>query len=63
MNVPVMRKDLRRINVCKSNWDRAHKDSIRATLVSGRGAMAWRSQPVPLGKTQSGIVRDKFSGT
>eukprot|EP00983_Pelagomonas_calceolata_P025308 793924-Pelagomonas_calceolata.AAC.1 len=38
MNVPVLRKDLSRIKVVRSIWDRAHKDSIRAALVPGRGA-------------------------
>eukprot|EP00983_Pelagomonas_calceolata_P028458 891123-Pelagomonas_calceolata.AAC.1 len=37
MNVPVMRRDLSRINVRRSTWDRAHKNSIRAALVPSRG--------------------------
>eukprot|EP00983_Pelagomonas_calceolata_P080892 1155340-Pelagomonas_calceolata.AAC.1 len=36
--IPILRRDLSRINICESAWDRAHKDSIRAAWVSGRGA-------------------------
>eukprot|EP00983_Pelagomonas_calceolata_P116712 1160339-Pelagomonas_calceolata.AAC.8 len=46
MNVPVMRKDFSRINVCRSTWDRLHKDTVRATLVTGRGASTIRKEPV-----------------
>eukprot|EP00983_Pelagomonas_calceolata_P069561 1150406-Pelagomonas_calceolata.AAC.2 len=46
MNVLVLRKDLSRINVCGSAWDRAHKCSIRVALVSGRGASTIRENPV-----------------
>eukprot|EP00983_Pelagomonas_calceolata_P054117 1143571-Pelagomonas_calceolata.AAC.2 len=45
MNVPVLRKDLSRIKVGKPTWDRAH-NSIRAALVSGRGASTSRENPV-----------------
>eukprot|EP00983_Pelagomonas_calceolata_P042779 1138649-Pelagomonas_calceolata.AAC.1 len=38
MNVPILRRGFGRIKVVRSTWDRAHKYSIRATLVSGRGA-------------------------
>eukprot|EP00983_Pelagomonas_calceolata_P023713 746587-Pelagomonas_calceolata.AAC.1 len=37
-NVPVLRRDLGRIKVSLSAWIRAHKGSIRAALVPGRGA-------------------------
>eukprot|EP00983_Pelagomonas_calceolata_P028779 901900-Pelagomonas_calceolata.AAC.1 len=46
MNVPILRRDPNRANVCGSAWDRAHKDSIRATSVSGRGASTIRENPV-----------------
>eukprot|EP00983_Pelagomonas_calceolata_P050073 1141794-Pelagomonas_calceolata.AAC.1 len=46
MNVPISRRDFGRIKVVRSTWGRAHKDSIRATLVSGRGASTSREKPV-----------------
>eukprot|EP00983_Pelagomonas_calceolata_P066455 1149052-Pelagomonas_calceolata.AAC.1 len=46
VNVPVLRRDLGRIKVSLSAWDRAHKDSIRATLVPGREASTVREKPV-----------------
>eukprot|EP00983_Pelagomonas_calceolata_P036105 1129344-Pelagomonas_calceolata.AAC.1 len=56
MNVPTLRRDFGRIKVARSTWDRAHKDIIRETLVSGRGASTIREK-------QSGIVWEIFSGT
>eukprot|EP00983_Pelagomonas_calceolata_P006553 215345-Pelagomonas_calceolata.AAC.1 len=32
MNVPILRRVFGKIKVVKLTWDRAHKDSIRATL-------------------------------
>eukprot|EP00983_Pelagomonas_calceolata_P016303 515412-Pelagomonas_calceolata.AAC.1 len=46
MNVPILRRDFGTIKVVRSTWDRAHKDSIRATLVSSRGASTIREKPV-----------------
>eukprot|EP00983_Pelagomonas_calceolata_P013160 420444-Pelagomonas_calceolata.AAC.1 len=40
VDIPVLRRDLGRIMVGLSAWDRAHKESIRAALVAGRGASA-----------------------
>eukprot|EP00983_Pelagomonas_calceolata_P040908 1137819-Pelagomonas_calceolata.AAC.4 len=56
VNVPILRRDLGRIKVSLSAWDRALKDSIRVALVPAE-------EPVPVGKTQSGIGREMFSGT
>eukprot|EP00983_Pelagomonas_calceolata_P077005 1153682-Pelagomonas_calceolata.AAC.1 len=42
VNVPVLRRDLGRIKVGRSAWDRAYKDSIRMALVPGRGASTIR---------------------
>eukprot|EP00983_Pelagomonas_calceolata_P110755 1159709-Pelagomonas_calceolata.AAC.4 len=44
--VSVLRRDLRRIKVSLSAWDRSHKDNIRAALVPGRGAITIREKPV-----------------
>eukprot|EP00983_Pelagomonas_calceolata_P008138 264713-Pelagomonas_calceolata.AAC.1 len=44
--VPVLRRDLGKIKVRLSTWDRAHKDSIRAALVLSRGASTIRENPV-----------------
>eukprot|EP00983_Pelagomonas_calceolata_P055352 1144116-Pelagomonas_calceolata.AAC.1 len=38
VNVPVLRRDLSRIKVGGSAWDRAHDDRTRTALVPGRGA-------------------------
>eukprot|EP00983_Pelagomonas_calceolata_P016599 523785-Pelagomonas_calceolata.AAC.3 len=51
VNVPVVRRDPRRIKVSLYAWDRSHKDMIRAALVPSRGASTSR-------KTQSGIARE-----
>eukprot|EP00983_Pelagomonas_calceolata_P119431 1160605-Pelagomonas_calceolata.AAC.5 len=37
VNALVLRRSLRRIKVGRSVWDKEHKDSVRATLVPGRG--------------------------
>eukprot|EP00983_Pelagomonas_calceolata_P083831 1156238-Pelagomonas_calceolata.AAC.2 len=59
MNVPVLRRDLGRIDVGRSSWDRAHKDSIRAAMVSGRGASTIKENPV---RDSSGdIFRDFYA--
>eukprot|EP00983_Pelagomonas_calceolata_P079610 1154763-Pelagomonas_calceolata.AAC.1 len=44
VNVSILRRDLRRIKVSLSAWVRAHKDSIRAALVAGRGASTIREK-------------------
>eukprot|EP00983_Pelagomonas_calceolata_P042862 1138686-Pelagomonas_calceolata.AAC.2 len=36
INIPVLRRDLSRMKVGRSAWDRAHKGSIRAALVLDR---------------------------
>eukprot|EP00983_Pelagomonas_calceolata_P023503 740009-Pelagomonas_calceolata.AAC.1 len=56
MNVPVLGRDLGRIQVGKPAWDRAHEDSIRAALVPGKGASTIRKKTV---KNSTGdILRD-----
>eukprot|EP00983_Pelagomonas_calceolata_P037565 1136394-Pelagomonas_calceolata.AAC.10 len=45
-DVPVLGRDLSRINVSGSAWDGAHKDSVRAALVPGSGASTSRENPV-----------------
>eukprot|EP00983_Pelagomonas_calceolata_P061250 1146749-Pelagomonas_calceolata.AAC.1 len=42
VDVPVLRRDLGGFKMSLSAWDRAHKDSIRAALVPGRGASTIR---------------------
>eukprot|EP00967_Tisochrysis_lutea_P115048 scaffold183922_cov18-Tisochrysis_lutea.AAC.1 len=44
-NVSVLRRDLCRIRVGKLAWNKAHKDSIRASLVPGRGSSNVRENP------------------
>eukprot|EP00983_Pelagomonas_calceolata_P007014 228190-Pelagomonas_calceolata.AAC.1 len=59
MNVPVLGSDLPRIKVGRPGWDRAHKDSIRTALVSGRGASTIRENPV---RDSSGdVFRDFYA--
>eukprot|EP00983_Pelagomonas_calceolata_P020741 651593-Pelagomonas_calceolata.AAC.1 len=59
MNVLILRKDFGRIKVMRSTWDRAHKDSIRATLVSSRGSSTIREKPVR--NCSRDIFRDLYS--
>eukprot|EP00983_Pelagomonas_calceolata_P047479 1140663-Pelagomonas_calceolata.AAC.1 len=71
VDIPVLRKDLGRMKVGSSAWDRAHKESIRAALVAGRGASTIREKSgfyteakalmVPVGMQQlggCGLVRN-----
>eukprot|EP00983_Pelagomonas_calceolata_P122197 1160884-Pelagomonas_calceolata.AAC.15 len=59
MNVPVLGRDLSRIKVGSLSWDRAHKDSVRAALVSGRGASTVLENPV---RDHSGdVFRDSYA--
>eukprot|EP00983_Pelagomonas_calceolata_P132566 1161879-Pelagomonas_calceolata.AAC.7 len=52
MDVPVLRRDLSRIKVGRSSWDRAHiRLWCRAEV------------PDPLGKNQPGIAQGMSSGT
>eukprot|EP00983_Pelagomonas_calceolata_P041146 1137937-Pelagomonas_calceolata.AAC.3 len=46
VNIPVLKRDLGRVKVSLSTWDRAHKDSVRAALVPVRGADTIREKPV-----------------
>eukprot|EP00983_Pelagomonas_calceolata_P059630 1146012-Pelagomonas_calceolata.AAC.1 len=46
VNVPIVRRNLNGIKVGRPTSDRAHKDSIRAPLVSGRGASTIGEDPV-----------------
>eukprot|EP00983_Pelagomonas_calceolata_P048609 1141135-Pelagomonas_calceolata.AAC.2 len=46
VDVPTLRRDLGRIKVSLSAWDRALKDSIRAALAPGRGASTLRENLV-----------------
>eukprot|EP00983_Pelagomonas_calceolata_P098595 1158368-Pelagomonas_calceolata.AAC.14 len=48
MNAPVLGRDLSRIKVGRPAWDRVHKDSIRAALVSVRGASTIRGSSIEL---------------
>eukprot|EP00983_Pelagomonas_calceolata_P052290 1142783-Pelagomonas_calceolata.AAC.3 len=52
----LLRRDLRRIKVSLSAWNRPHKDNIRAALMPSRGASTIK-------KKQSGMAREMFSGT
>eukprot|EP00983_Pelagomonas_calceolata_P064823 1148302-Pelagomonas_calceolata.AAC.2 len=45
-DVPVLGRVLSRIKLGRPAWDRAQKDSIRAALVSGRGASTIRGKTV-----------------
>eukprot|EP00983_Pelagomonas_calceolata_P025305 793906-Pelagomonas_calceolata.AAC.1 len=58
MNVPVMGRDLSRINVCRSTYTHWRPD----LATSGR---LWcrAEEPLPLGKNQSGMAREMFPGT
>eukprot|EP00983_Pelagomonas_calceolata_P068924 1150139-Pelagomonas_calceolata.AAC.2 len=38
LKIPVLKRDLDRINVGGLAWERAHKDSVRAALAPSRGA-------------------------
>eukprot|EP00983_Pelagomonas_calceolata_P044982 1139512-Pelagomonas_calceolata.AAC.2 len=58
VNVPVSQKNLSRIKVGGPAWDRAHKDSIRAALVSGRGASTIKGNPVRENLGDASILRD-----
>eukprot|EP00983_Pelagomonas_calceolata_P117575 1160428-Pelagomonas_calceolata.AAC.11 len=59
MDVPVLRRDLSRIKVGSSSWDREHKESIRAALAPSRGANTIRENPV---RDCSGdVFREMFS--
>eukprot|EP00983_Pelagomonas_calceolata_P023314 734359-Pelagomonas_calceolata.AAC.1 len=46
VDISILRKDLGRTKVGSSAWDRAHKESIRAALVAGRGASTIREKTV-----------------
>eukprot|EP00983_Pelagomonas_calceolata_P018397 575972-Pelagomonas_calceolata.AAC.1 len=59
MDVPILGRYLSRIKLGRPAWDRAHKDSIRAALVLGRGASTIRENPV---RDSSGdIFRDFYA--
>eukprot|EP00983_Pelagomonas_calceolata_P121834 1160839-Pelagomonas_calceolata.AAC.6 len=57
VNVPVLGRDLIRVKVGRSAWDRAHKANVRAALVPGRGASTIREKTVRNG---SGNVLSDF---
>eukprot|EP00983_Pelagomonas_calceolata_P070451 1150789-Pelagomonas_calceolata.AAC.2 len=56
IDIPVLRRDLNRIELGRMAWNRAQEHSIRAALVPGRGASTiWKTMP--------GIAWEMLSGT